>query len=186
MLVRSGLSYNPFCKVSEYNHCRLFIKLTNKCNLFCKHCMDGSNPSIFTHFSFKKIKKIIRTTIIAGITKIDFTGGEVFFVDYFMELLEYIDKLPVSYSIFTNLTLLTDDLILKLSNLKGLNCIYTSMEYFEPSKQDEFCGRKGSFEKICENIMKLKNKDINVIINSVVLNDNHNDILKIKDFCLKR
>lgn len=172
--------YKPFCNVSEYNRNRLFIQLTNKCNLFCKHCYADSHNSVSgEYFNFETAKQLIDHAVSLGIYKIDFTGGEVFIKNWFMNLLKYMDSLPITYSIFTNLTLLNDDLIRQAKYLNGLCSIITSLDYFDKQKHNDFRGATYAYENTMRAIESLDKIGIKVYVNSIVMNDNHEDIKKI-------
>ena len=46
---------NPVCVISDMNLCRLFVQLTNRCNLRCKHCFvesDMTKDDYLTYESF--------------------------------------------------------------------------------------------------------------------------------------
>lgn len=172
--------YNPFCKTSEYNRNRLFIQLTNKCNLFCKHCYADSHKGVSDdYFNFITAKQLIDDAVSLGIYKIDFTGGEVFTKKWFMELLEYIDIQPVTYSIFTNLTLVGDDLMPQIARLNGLCSVITSLDYFDKQKHNSFRGSTYAYDNTMQAIKSLDKIGVKVYVNSIVMNDNHEDITDI-------
>ena len=68
------------------------IKLTWQCNLQCRMCSlwrtAKNNPDSET-FSLNKAKDIIAELVCLGIRKIHFSGGEVFTLSYFTDLLQY-------------------------------------------------------------------------------------------------
>ena len=43
IISESDGSNNPVCVISDMNPCRLFVQLTNRCNLRCKHCFVESD-----------------------------------------------------------------------------------------------------------------------------------------------
>jgi MoaA/NifB/PqqE/SkfB family radical SAM enzyme len=175
--------YDPFVKNKGLpKDFRLFIQVTNQCNLHCAHCYANSGVSYVQYFDEEKLFDVVREACYLGISRIDFTGGEVFTQKYFMSFLDKLDKYPVSYSIFTNLTLLNRKQIDQISNLKGLYRIVTSIDYFNAKKHDEFRGVEGSYKKTIDTLLSLKDKGVEVVVNSIVNNDNHEDIISLMHF----
>ena len=180
ILTRHANDYNPFCKESEYNRNRLFIQLTNKCNLFCKHCYADSHSNISDeYFTLHTAKQLIDNAVSLGIYKIDFTGGEVFIKKWFYDLLKYMDSLPVTYSIFTNLTLVGKTMIQQIKHLNGLCSVITSLDYFEKQKHNAFRGAAYAYDNTIQTIEDLNSIGVKVYVNSIVMNDNHDDVKKI-------
>lgn len=172
--------YNPFCKVSEFNRNRLFIQLTNNCNLYCKHCYANSHGKVSgEYFNFQTAKQLIDNAVSLGIYKIDFTGGEVFVKKWLIDLLKYMDSLPITYSVFTNLTLVKENLVSQIKQLDGLCSIITSLDYFDKNKHNAFRGASYAYDNTMRAIEALNKFDVKVYVNSIVMNDNHEDIRKI-------
>ena len=174
---------NPICIQSDMNECRLFIQLTNKCNLHCKHCFVESDMKNEDFYTFERVRNLIDTAVSYGINRIDFTGGEVFVQTYFLDILSYLDLLPVSYSFFTNLTIPDEETLSRLVNLNGLMCIITSLDYFG-EKHNIFRGNQHAFQKTIKNIMWLRDRGVKVVVNIMVMDDNHDDVTKMTDFLL--
>lgn len=175
--------YDPFILTSNLSDdFRIFIQVTNQCNLHCAHCYANSCMGVEQFFNEDRLMKVIQNAYELGITRIDFTGGEVFTQKFFLEFLRRLDFYPISYSIFTNLTLLNNDQISFISNLKGLYRIVTSLDYFNPDKHDQFRGVKGSYTKTLNNILSLKSKNVDVVVNTVVNEENHEDVEKLVSF----
>ncbi len=190
IIVKHGIyedeEFSPFVVLAEGNRLRLFIQITNKCNLFCKHCFETSGAGNEDRFDYNSLKNILDEAIAKGFWRIDFTGGEVFTKNYFCRILRYLDKFPVSYNLFTNLTLLDNATIDLLGSLSGLNQVLTSLDYFNPQKHDDFRGREGAFNRTLDTINKLANRDVNISVNVMVQGDNHIDILRMIDYFIPR
>lgn len=65
---------------------------------------------------------------------------------------------------------------------KGLCGVITSLDYFEAEKHDAFRGKKGAFESTFKNILRLHENNVPVTINTMILPDNHRDIMDMIDF----
>lgn len=132
--------------------------------------------------SFDKVKELIDDAIDKGIWRIDFTGGEVFCANYFLDVLKYIDNKPISIIIFTNLTLVNEKEIEILKKCNSIRSIVTSVDYFYPEKHDEFRGGKGAFAKTDNAIKKLVDLNFDITVNTMIMDDNHDEILKLKAY----
>lgn len=183
ILIDGEDTYYPFIKNSlGFSNYRLFIQLTERCNLNCKHCYIGKTNNKGNFFNITTSKKLLEEAVDLGIYDIDLTGGELFCEDYIFDLLEYADNLPIAIGIFTNLTLLSSEDIIRLSKFKCVKSITTSLDYFTKNKHDDFRGCKGSFEKTINNIIDLNRLGKSVTVNTMILPDNHNDIIKMINF----
>lgn len=177
-------TYNPFCEITDLTGVRLFIQLTNRCNLKCRHCYADSRniDECDDYFNYDKSKKIINEAVENGISKIDFTGGEVFIKNFFIDLLEYIEYKPVQYDIFTNFTLIDYKLSVRIKKLHGLNRLITSLDYFDADKHNKFRGSKNAYERTMQTIEYFNDIKERIIINTIVMNDNHNDVVDILEY----
>ena len=174
--------YNPFVvRNPEFNGKRLFVQLTNRCNLHCKHCYAESEPGCSDYFDFEEVKKIIDEATSLGISAIDFTGGEVITQGYFIELLQYMEQLPVIYSFFSNLSLITSEQIDTMVKLSGLSKVITSIDYLDPKKHNAFRGGE-CFHATMDAIDALSNKGVKVLVNMIVLKDNINEVESVIDY----
>jgi radical SAM protein with 4Fe4S-binding SPASM domain len=103
----------------EYNYKRPFIielELTWKCNLKCYHCyVDATEETKCSELSMAEIKKIIDDSVELGMSELSLTGGEVFLCDHFYETLQYGMDAGLGLRFVTNGTLITDEVIEKLS-----------------------------------------------------------------------
>lgn len=186
IISESDDSNNPVCIISNMNRCRLFIQLTNRCNLRCKHCFVESEPKTEDNLSYERINEVIDEAVALGINRIDFTGGEVLTTTYFLDILRYLDKQPVSYNFFSNLTLANDNVIDEIAKLKGLRSVITSVDYLDPEKHNTFRGGDKAFERTLNAIIKLMHKNVKVIVNTMVMDDNRDKLCELVDFFINQ
>ena len=99
-------SINNIKKLEKYNNVRLFIELTNKCNLRCKHCYGNFGEKNDKIIDINKIKKVIYDASKCGAYQLDLTGGEPMLYPYLEELLKFSYNEGMLVRIFSNLTLL--------------------------------------------------------------------------------
>lgn len=177
---------NPVCVISDMNLCRLFVQLTNRCNLRCKHCFVESDMTKDDYLTYERIIKVVNDAVALGINRIDFTGGEVLTKPYFLDVLRYLDTQPVSYNFFSNLTLANDNVIEELAKLKGLTSIITSIDYLEPKKHNKFRGGEMAFERTLHAITRLNQKNVKVIVNTMVMDDNRDSLGDLVEFFINQ
>ena len=177
---------NPVCVISDMNLCRLFVQLTNRCNLRCKHCFVESDMTKDDYLTYERIIKVVNDAVDLGINRIDFTGGEVLTKPYFLDVLRYLDTQPVSYNFFSNLTLANDNVIEELAKLKGLTSIITSIDYLEPKKHNKFRGGEMAFERTLHAITRLNQKNVKVIVNTIVMDDNRDSLGDLVEFFINQ
>ena len=186
IISESDDSNNPICVISDMNSCRLFIQLTNRCNLRCKHCFVESDMKQEDYLTYDRIIQVIDEAVALGINRIDFTGGEVLTKPYFLDALRYLDTQPVSYNFFSNLTLANDNVIEEIAKLKGLSSVITSVDYIDPEKHNKFRGGDEAFERTINAIIKLKQKNVKVIVNTMVMDDNRDKLGELVEFFINQ
>jgi radical SAM protein with 4Fe4S-binding SPASM domain len=131
--------------------------ITARCNLCCKHCELKSSPFTEDYLTLEKAKEIVdQFSKIAYSVDYRFSGGEPFFLPYFLDLIEYITRGNNSVSILTNGTLLTKKLSEELKKVgRGkIKYIRVSISGGDEASNDHIRG-KGSFEKIITGIKNL-------------------------------
>jgi len=171
-----GYAWQPFF---------LLIHLTLNCNCRCQYCYQKDNPFYQKRNGFIKpadLEKILTEIRSSFLIKpnLHFFGGEPLINPYFGHLLDLADKYRMETSLATNGVLLDrySAQILK-SNLNQMNVSIDGLD----SIHDQIRGVKGSFEKVIDNIKKLRKKEgpkrkiINV--NCLILPDNHQRLVDL-------
>lgn len=161
----------------------VMIELTSKCNYRCKHCYIDSNNR--NNLSYIEVCKLLDELRKIGVYEIQFTGGEIFLLDYTMDILKYARKLFFKVSILTNLSLVSDKHIEEL-NLIGVENVSTTLFSMKDNINDSITGGKGSATRVIDNCIKMsKTTNINVEIKTVVMKANVNEYKDIERFCRK-
>ncbi len=137
------------------------VELTGYCNMHCKHCRASKQPRKM--ITVEQMKKILdfADKVKADDFKITFSGGEPFLNN---NLFDYVvmakEKGFEKIVITTNASLITDEILEKLNNLKlDFLCIQISIDSLDPSIHDNFRGYPGAFKKCDEVLDKIKNYD---------------------------
>lgn len=142
----------------------IILEVTNKCNLRCKHCYNDSGVKRENELTIEDMKKLIDYLADIGVLNIVFSGGEPLLHPDFLDLVEYARSKPLSCIIFTNGTLLTEEIVQQFKTLSILS-VATSIDGATPETNDSFRGVPKSFEKTVKSIKMLKKAEIPVRVN---------------------
>ncbi|MEN8906161.1 MAG: radical SAM protein [Clostridiales bacterium] len=160
----------------------VYLSITNRCNLNCKHCLTGANIDNDYGLNTEQIKMIINEVIELNPKMINFTGGEPLIREDIIELIEYTSqRFNGKISLSTNSILLTDEYIKKLT--KVLHRIDISLDGYD-EKTCSYIRGEGVFEKVIENVIKIKKTGFNGISLSMLDSKiTENEIHKFRELC---
>ena len=148
------------------------IELTSKCNERCIHCYIPHEDKLYNiddnlyYDTIKQLKDI-------GVISVSLSGGEPMLHPNFMEFLKYIQEFNFYIKVFTNLTLLNEDIIKLMKNNR--TSVYVSLYSMNEINHEKITQMKGSFNKTKSNILKLIENNIPVHINCPIMDYNKND-----------
>ena len=152
-------------------------KITNRCNLKCKHCYIGDkcNDSI----DKKSIEIIVEKIIKSSVLKLTISGGEALLVDNLDEICEKVISAGIKVKIFTNGYYLVDF----LSKLDRRKIRYSDLTICVSvdglrNVHDNIRGEE-SFDKLIAGILECKKRGITVITNTVINDYNADDIIDL-------
>lgn len=161
----------------------VFLELTNKCNLNCRHCFNGEirDEKILT---IETWKRIIDQLVDMKVFFVKITGGEPFLYPQLFELLHYLDSKQLNYIIYTNGLKIKNN-IEKIKNLKHLLMLRVSLE--GTKEYNDYIRGKGNFDKVISVLKILDLYGINYSINYTISKENYTvlpDLEKyISDIC---
>lgn len=168
ILTKKKEKYIPNIKYpNKLNTARIFIEITDKCNLNCSHCYGGFARKNKNFINIDDINKIINEAINLEIYEFDITGGEPLLYPELEQLLRKLYDSGMLVSIFTNLTVFNEkhlDIFKKYCVKK----VITSIDSCYKEIHDNFRGSKGCFEKTMNSIEKLKTSSIELSINTMI------------------
>lgn len=105
------------------------LLITGKCNLRCRHCSVLSFGELAEDLSLEKWRLILDELARNRLIKLTLTGGEPFYRHDFADFLSEVASRPFRYSINSNGTLITDELVRLLkSNSAHLNELMISLD----------------------------------------------------------
>jgi|GEM_PF-882830 len=157
------------------------IQVNTFCNLRCKHCCQSSYNKIMP---FKKIKKILEILYREKVFEINLVGGELFLHPDILEIISLCcEKHNFATNIVTNATLLSEDIIKKISKFRNKLAFLVSLEGVG-DHNDEIRG-KGTFKKIDRAIRALKKYKIYLEISTTINAVNIKYWREVVDYCKK-
>jgi radical SAM protein with 4Fe4S-binding SPASM domain len=159
----------------------LFWETTLRCNAKCKHCGSraGEDCHVEDELTTEEIKNVFQSIANKYDAKkilINITGGEPLLRQDLFDVMDFAhNKLGYMWGMTTNGMLMTDDIIQKMKDT-GMRTISVSLDGMQES-HDKFRGVPGSFNKIIENMNKLKEArflnyaQITTVINKLNINE---------------
>lgn len=157
--------YDTFGRSHNY----LRISLTDACNLRCTYCMPNEKVAVTPSHKMMSTDEIIaiaKIFIALGVTKIRLTGGEPLVRKDAKEIILRLSELPVELTISTNAVLVDEYIdVFKQAKIQTVNISLDTLN------AEEFYAitKRGDFDRIQNNILKLLNHAFNVKVNMVVM-----------------
>lgn len=161
----------------------LHFGVTHKCNLNCRMCNLKNNNGV--DMPLEQLEKCIRLIKELGIVSVSIGGGEPLLYQHILEAVRLFSDSGIEVRMLTNGTLVTKT---KMRELKkaGLNHISISLDSLDEAKQDDICGREGTWNHIMEGVRiasQFFNRDNSIsLINTVISKYNIEELLSLVDF----
>jgi MoaA/NifB/PqqE/SkfB family radical SAM enzyme len=153
-----GLNFNSAGTPLKSQIDSMFLAITNKCVLDCKHCYEKQNLNRLDEgISVEQWKEIISHFQRKGVSIIILTGGEPLYeFDKTLELLRFGNKNLSDFHIHTSGMTITREKVKELKN-SGLTAAAVGLDHYLPEQHDKIRG-KGSFNTAVE-ALKLFNEE---------------------------
>lgn len=150
-------------------------KITNKCNLKCKHCYLGKLDGF--ELPFEKADEIVDTIINSNVMEITISGGECLTYKGIEKIIKKFLINGIKVDVFTNALLLKNVLDKIDSDIlnKSALLFYVSVDGLK-SSHEQIRG-KNTFDKTIENIKYAIEKGYPVVTNTVINKINYCDIM---------
>jgi MoaA/NifB/PqqE/SkfB family radical SAM enzyme len=170
---------------------RFYIQwhIIDRCNLRCKHCYQDnfSSKRELDIYRLRKIADNLISTMEKWGTKLDIaiTGGEPLLKKELFDLISYLNGSNAigNLSLITNGTILSD-FFEKLEKFKKLKEIKISLDGISEKTNDWIRG-KGTFFKVMENVRKIREGKIPLILMFTVMKNNLSDIEFLPEFAIR-
>jgi MoaA/NifB/PqqE/SkfB family radical SAM enzyme len=159
---------------------RLWLYATYHCNLACVYCLTESHPRIADRRRLPDdaMLRAAREARELGFSGVGVTGGEVFMLPDFPELLAELSEILPTVAL-TNATLFTDRLLRRLEALAGREAaLQISLDSDEPARNDELRGPE-NFAKVVEAVPRLVERGIAVRIQTTVEHQTEDELQRV-------
>jgi len=154
------------------------FELTERCNLHCKMCYVCSSNSS----NLKKLElcsstwvDIAKQAIDQGMLFLTLTGGEIFYRPDFFDIYLPITQLGVIISLFSNGTLITEEIALKLAE-NSPNRIEISLYGASQAVYESITGIPGSYRSCCSGIELLLKYKLPVSLKTTLTKLNRHEL----------
>jgi len=165
------------------------LELTFRCNLRCAHCYcnlsAGDAEARTSELTTLEVKRILDEITEAGCFNLLLTGGEPLLREDFREIYVYAKKKGLLITLFTNGTLITEDVADLLQKyppfLVDITLYGATSEIYE-----KVTGVVGSFERFRRGIDLLRERVVPLQLKSMVMTLNYGEFGAMKDFTEQR
>lgn len=154
------------------------LRITNKCNLRCRHCFVSAGEGWENELNTDEIKNLIEEFAKFRILTLVLTGGEPLLREDFFEIAAYAESKNVPIQLSTNGTLIDDNVIENLQQMTNLQAVVLSLDGGSSSTHDYIRGH-GNFDMTIALIKKLVQAGIPVHINTCLNRVNFAEYKKI-------
>lgn len=161
------------------------IELTYRCGLRCVHCYlgdsrEGKNEKR-KELSFFRWRKILDQISRLGGLYLTLTGGDPMLHQDFFEIYDYALRKGFLVSVFTTGLGIDDQTIRHFLKQRPFN-IEITLNGISLQTYESITGVAGSFQRVMENIKKIKENGLPLVLKTNGLKENRVEILQIKEF----
>jgi len=161
---------------------KLFLDVTNFCNLGCAHCLSSSSSKNHDSLTFETIEDIARQCEDAGVFYVKIGGGEPLLYPRIFELIDMLNAHSLDVSLTTNGTRVTPQTAeaLRDRNVK----ISVSVDGLQ--EQHEKIRGRGTYTKALNALDVLKASDANVTIRTTLFPANIQDMYGLVELAYEK
>lgn len=161
----------------------LIFHVTGLCNLRCRHCWQSADIGESLKREDEKLgivspgdlEYVLRKAKPLGLNCVKFTGGEPFLHPRIMEYLEVADREGLSVGIETNGTLIEEERVKQLQEIKQL-FVAVSLDGASAQIHDRFRGVAGTYNRTMAAIERMTRANISVQIIMSLYRENVNSL----------
>lgn len=159
----------------------LHIEIASECNERCVHCYiphEYKTTMIDSDLCFR----ILEEGRALNILNATLSGGEPLLHRDIIGILSKCRELDLSVNLLSNLTLLTEDIVLEMEK-NPLLCVQTSLYSMNPEVHDSITKVKGSFEKTMKGIVRMQAAGIPLQISCPIMQQNKDSFIEVVHWC---
>jgi radical SAM protein with 4Fe4S-binding SPASM domain len=158
-------------------------EITYRCNLRCVHCYQtgpASQPELTTEQCCDCLDQLAES----GCLYLTFTGGEVLLRRDFFKIAGHARKKGFAIRIFTNGTLIDEDIADKIKSLNPLS-VEISLYAAKALVHESITGVRGSFAKTVNAFLLLKKRRVNAVVKTTFMKPNAEEFDGLQEFARK-
>lgn len=160
-----------------------WIEITNQCNMRCIHCYDEANEHNSVYMSMDDFQHVIDELYKFGIKNIQLIGGEPLILQNIKEMIFYAKQKMESITIFTNGSLINDELARLF--LENKIKIAVSVYSYDAKYHDLVTRVSGSYDRTLKGVELLKKYCIpyrvaNVLMSGVEIGKRNTDLFDLR------
>jgi len=156
-------------------------ELTYRCNLACVHCYQTGPRQEEPELTVKQCCDCLDQLAELGCLYLTFTGGEVLLRKDFFDIAGYARKKGFAVRIFTNGTLIDEDIADKIKSLNPLS-VEISLYAATASVHERITGVSGSFQKTVNAFLLLKKRHVNAVVKTTFMRWNADEFDGLQEF----
>ena len=159
------------------------LELTYRCNAQCVHCYcvvppGGEESAKSQELGSDEIACLLDQLAKMGTLYLNFSGGEVFVRPDFFDIADHAKQRGFAFRVFTNGIGLTEERAHRLAALQPLT-VEVSLYSADPSVHDSITRVPGSFDRLVENVSRLKALGLRVYLKTVIMKPNLSGLEKL-------
>jgi radical SAM protein with 4Fe4S-binding SPASM domain len=154
---------------------KLYIYLTNECNLRCTHCFMYAGSKLTNELCTNEWKSLITDFKQLGGEMVTFTGGEPIMHNGFAEIIKYAHDIGLFVSVLSNGTLWNEQQIDELSQY--ISEIQISIDGVDDKSYSLVRGKK-MFNHAVDTVVRFANKGVRTYVASTFTFENIADVQK--------
>ena len=164
------------------------IELTRRCPLRCLHCYNnlpaGDREARSSELTFNEHCRILDEIADAGCLWLLYTGGEILAREDFLDIYTYAKKKGLIVSLFTNGTLIDERVADTLAEWRPFS---VEVSIYGRTKEtfEQITRVPGSYERFMRGIRLLKERNLPLLLKTMVLTENHHEIGDMKRFAVQ-
>lgn len=157
------------------------LELTYRCQLNCIHCYCNGLEDKSRELTTSEWQKILDIIQQEGCLWLNFTGGDPLIRDDFLEIYSYAKQKGFIVTLFTNGQAITEEIVAHLLKSPPFS-IEVTLNGITPETYESITQIPGSFSQVINNIKKLAEKKIRLILKTNCLKQNKGELSRIKAF----
>ncbi len=158
----------------------LDMELTERCNNDCVHCLinrpEHDAEALAAELTTAEIKDILKQAAALGCFKVRFTGGEPLLRPDFAEIYLYAKRLGLKVLLFTNATLIDNELIQLLKKYPPGEKVEVTVYGMTKESYESVSRAPGSFDAAFRGTDLLLKNNIPFVVKSAFLPQNQQDV----------